>query len=83
VPVNTNVTLTATTNTDVGPTIWYIDIVDQSGAIVRSCPSGSSCTATVSSASAASRTYTAWLSTSPSSLAGGGPRSNSVTVSWA
>jgi hypothetical protein len=80
--VNTNVTLTATTNRDVGPTVWYLDIVDQTGAIVQSCASGSSCAATVSASSATSRTYTAWLSTSPSSLAGGGPRSSSVTVSW-
>ena len=82
VPVNSNVTLTATTNTDVGPTVWYIDIVDQTGAVVGSCASGSRCTVTLSANAATSRTYTAWLSTSPSDLAGSGPRSNSVTVSW-
>jgi kumamolisin len=82
VPVNSNVILTATTNTDVGPTVWYIDIVDQTGTVIQSCGTGSSCAVTVSAGTATSRTYTAWLSTSPTDLAGGGPRSNSVTVTW-
>ena len=82
VPVNTNVTLTATTNSDVGPTQWYIDIVDQSGAVVLTCSTGTSCAATVTSSAASTKAYTAWLSTSPSSVGGGGPQSNSVTVTW-
>lgn len=82
VPVNTASTLTATTNTDVGPTPWYIDIVDRYGTIYRSCASGSSCAVGLTARSALSDTFTAYLSTSSSSIAGGGPHSNSVTVSW-
>ena len=78
----TAVTLTATTARDVGPTPWYIDIVNESGAVVRACPSGTSCPAQVTSAAAAAHTYTAWLSTSSNTLAGGGPSTNPVTVTW-
>ena len=79
---STAVTLTAGAARDVGPTPWYIDIVDESGALVAACASGTSCTAQVSSAVATAHTYTAWLSTSNAALAGGGPSTNSVSVSW-
>jgi len=82
VPVNTNVSLTAVTNTDVGPTMWYIDIVDETNHVVHSCAAGSRCSATVTSSTATSHQYTAWLSTSSTSIAGGGPRSSAVGVSW-
>ncbi len=80
-PVNTNVTLTANTSTDVGPTPYYILIVDQAGTIVTSCASGASCAATVTSAVAATHQYTAYLSTS-STTNSANARSSMVTVNW-
>ncbi len=81
VPVNTNVTLTAATSTDVGPTPYYILIVDQTGTIVTSCSSGTSCSTTVTSAVAASRQYTAYLSASSTSNSANA-HSGTVSVSW-
>jgi len=80
-PVNTNVTLTANTNTDVGPTPYYILIVDETGAILTSCSSGATCSTTVTSAVAATHQYTAYLSGSASSNSAAA-RSNTVSVSW-
>ncbi len=80
-PVNTNVTLTANTNTDVGPTPYYILIVDETGNILTSCASGATCSATVTSATAATHQYTAYLSGSASSNSAAA-RSNTVSVSW-
>ena len=77
-----SVTLTSVTNIDPGPTIWFVDIVDENGAILTSCGHGTSCSATASSASAAAHQYTAQLSTSPTSIAGGGPTSTTVAVTW-
>jgi PKD repeat protein len=81
VGLNTNVTLTASTSADVGPSTYYILIVDQGGAILTSCASGTSCATTVSSSLAATHTYTAYLSTSPSSNTANA-QSSSVSVSW-
>jgi hypothetical protein len=81
VGLNTNVTLTASTSADVGPSTYYILIVDQGGAILTSCASGTSCATTVSSGVAATHQYTAYLSTSPSSNTANA-RSSSVSVSW-
>ncbi len=78
----TSVTLTASTNIDPGPTIWFVDIVDENGAILTSCGSGLSCTATASSAGAATHQYTARLSTSSSSISAGAPTSATVAVTW-
>ena len=78
----TAVGLTATTSRDVGPTRWYTDIVNEAGAVIRACPSGTSCVAQVTSAVAAAHTYTAWLSTSSNAIAGGGPSTNPVAVTW-
>jgi len=81
VPVNTNVTLTANTSTDVGPTPYYILIVDETGAILKSCSSGTSCSTTVTSATAATHQYTAYLSGSATSNSANA-RSSTVSVSW-
>ena len=80
-PVNTNVTLTANANTDVGPTPYYILIVDETGAILTSCSSGATCSTPVTSAVAATHQYTAYLSGSASSNSAAA-RSNKVSVSW-
>jgi uncharacterized protein YkwD len=77
-----SVTLTASTSADVILTAWYIDIVDEHGSVLMTCGSGTSCTANASSAGAATHQYTAWLSTSPTSISGGGPKSSTVAVTW-
>ena len=77
-----SVTLTASTGADVISTVWYIDIVDEHGSVLMTCGSGTSCTANASSAGAATHKYTAWLSTSPTSISGGGPKSSTVAVTW-
>jgi hypothetical protein len=42
-----NETVTATANADVGPTPYYIEIFDEdTGTLIQSCASGSSCSAT-------------------------------------
>jgi len=80
-PVNTNVTLTANTSADVGPTPYYILIVDETGTILTSCSSGASCSTTVTSAVAATHQYTAYLSGSSTSNSANA-RSSTVSVSW-
>jgi hypothetical protein len=40
-----NVTAIANANMDVGPTPYYIEILNQNGTLLRECPSGTSCTA--------------------------------------
>jgi len=67
VPLNTTVTLNATTSADVGPTPYYILILDETGAIRASCSAGTTCSTTVTSATAATHRYTAALSTSSTS----------------
>jgi hypothetical protein len=82
VPLNTAVTLTASTNMDVGPTSDYIDIVDQFGAILASCGSGSSCSATVTANSATTKQYTAYLAQSCYPGCGIDARYATISVSW-
>jgi len=59
--------LTATSNTDVGSTPYYIEIYDDNtGALVIACGSGTSCTASVSQPSPASKNFTAYVASSSS-----------------
>ncbi|MDQ1446673.1 MAG: hypothetical protein QOI20_3137 [Acidimicrobiaceae bacterium] len=62
------VTLTAVANQDVGPTPYAIELFDQTGLLLGSCSTGTSCSATVTSATQASRAYTAYVA-SPSATA--------------
>jgi hypothetical protein len=58
--VGGNVTLTATVGENVGPTPFWIQIYDHtSGVRLAACGTGTSCSATVSQASAMTRTYSA------------------------
>ena len=60
--VGTAVTLTATANTDVGPTPYYITIYDETtGAELAVCGSGSTCSATVSEGSTGSQQFGAFI----------------------
>ncbi len=81
VPVNTNVTLRATTNTNVGPTPYYILILDETGTILIRCGSGTTCSTTVTSSAAATHRYTAALSTSSTSNTANA-QSPAVSVTW-
>jgi hypothetical protein len=79
-PAGANVTLTATANQDVGPTIYWIVILDGNGSVLNDCGGGTTCSATVTSATATSRTYTAVIE----KLDGTAVRATSsiVTVVW-
>jgi hypothetical protein len=53
--------LTTTANRNVGPTIWVIEIVDASNSLLKSCASGTSCSVTVSSSAAVTKSFKAYL----------------------
>ena len=80
VTVGTSVTLTATTNKNVGPTSYYIVILNADNTVADSTSSGTSLAFHVTSASPTSRTYHAVVGsqfgTSPIAT------SHSVTVNW-
>ena len=81
-PINTYVTLTVDMNEDILSTPWYVDITDGSGAVVTSCYGGSTCSFQITSSSAGSYQLYAYLSTSSTSIAGGGPSAGPITVTW-
>jgi hypothetical protein len=57
-----SVTLTATTNTDVGPTPYYITIYSETtGADLATCGSGITCTATVTQAIPGTQVFEAFV----------------------
>jgi hypothetical protein len=61
-PVGQSVTLTATTNTDVGPTPYYITIYSEtSGAEIAACGFGTACTATVVQGTPGTQTFEAFV----------------------
>ena len=77
----TSVTLTAKANRDVAPTPYFLAILASDNSVVTYCKSGKTCTASVSSSTAASRTYRAVVgeSNGASPLA----TSGKVAVAWA
>ncbi len=84
--VGTSVTLTATANTDVGPTPYYITIYDETtGAGLAVCGSGISCSATVSESSTGRHQFEAFIG---DDVPGNGApgfvlvSSNQVSVLW-
>jgi hypothetical protein len=72
-----SVSLTASVNTDVGPTPWWIEIFNESGQNLAICASGSSCSTSVSYGGPSSQSYIAYVSGYGTSL----PPPN-VQVSW-
>jgi hypothetical protein len=79
------ITITATANTNVGPTPWYIEIFDYySHARVTYCYTGSSCSYNVSSGSAGSRTFIAFVSDLSTNYPPTSTQATSgaVTVTW-
>lgn len=59
VPVGQSVTLTATTNQQLGPTPYWLLIENGSGSVLASCGSGTTCSATETEVTASTQTYTA------------------------
>ncbi len=80
------VTLTATANQDVGAAGYYIDVDDTTtGTPVNFCATGTTCDVAVSSASAASHTYVAYVDGDPAfeyPPCCVQAESNTVTVTW-
>jgi hypothetical protein len=84
--VGQSVTLTATTNADVGPTPYYITIYDETtGAELAFCGAGSTCSATVEQATPGSQAFEAFVG---DDVPGNGHpgfvlvSSNQVPVTW-
>ena len=78
-------TLTATANTDVGPTPWYIEIFNRaSGQSVAICATGSSCSTSVTYNGPTSQSYVAYVSAYGTSNPPPAVQatSGSVTVTW-
>jgi hypothetical protein len=61
VAVGTTVTLTATSFLDVGPTPYYIEIFDSNGTRIAVCPTGRTCSTTVTQNAATTHDYRAYV----------------------
>jgi hypothetical protein len=73
-----NTTLSVSTNMDVGPTPYYIEIFDATTSTrVGVCGSGTSCSATVSQSQATTHTYVAYVSGYSAAM----PPANTVATS--
>ncbi len=80
VVVGTTVTLTATTNQELGPTPYYCVILDSSNTVLASSLSGMTCTTTVTSATPASKSYHAVVGNSDGT--GAVVATSPLTVTW-
>jgi hypothetical protein len=60
-------TLTATTNQDLGQTLYYLSIIDDHDGVVVVCSTGTTCAASVTQSSASLHFYTAYVSAYPTS----------------
>lgn len=84
--VGQSVTLTATTNTDVGPTPYYITIYSETtGAELALCGAGTTCSATVSQNLPSTQTFEAFVG--DDRIGDGHPgfalvSSNDASVTW-
>jgi hypothetical protein len=85
-PFGQPVTLTATTNTDVGPTPYYVTIYSKTtGAELVVCGAGTTCTATVTQSTPGSQTFEAFVGDDISGHGRPGyalVASNEVSVNW-
>jgi hypothetical protein len=85
-PIGQPVTLTATTNTDVGPTPYYITIYSETtGAELAVCCAGTTCTATVTQSTPGAQTFEAFVGDNVSGNGHPGfalVSSNDVPVNW-
>lgn len=83
-PAGSATTVTATANQNVGPTPYYINIVDKTtGAVLTSCGSGTSCTTTMTETQATTQTFQADVGRYDASPGGGTEaNSNQLSVTW-
>lgn len=81
-----SVTLTATVDTDLNPTIWWLLIVDEFNTVLAFAGGGTSRSFTVGPYNVASHTYRAYLSVSSGGIATHGPAdppvTGPITVYW-
>jgi hypothetical protein len=76
-------TLTATANTSVSGTGFVISIFDDTtGALLSSCSSGSTCTASATSLTTGTRSYHAYVAAASTSPPAGSQASSSVDLTW-
>jgi hypothetical protein len=78
-------TLTATSNQDVGPTPWFIEIFDSTtGAFLTECGSGTTCSTSVTQGASTIQNYIAYISSFSTAFPPPNIQANSavVTVSW-
>ena len=80
VPVNTSVTLTATTDQDVGPTPYVIAIYENGLSRIVACSTGTTCTISVTSSTSTTKTYQATIENPADGTVL--LRSNFVDVTW-
>lgn len=86
VGVGGSTTLTATTTIDVGPTPFFIEIYDvTTGTQVGVCGSGTTCSAVVSSSSATTQEYVAYIASGSTAFPPPGIQASSADsyVTWA
>jgi hypothetical protein len=85
-PIGQPVTLTATTNTDVGPTPYYMTIYSETtGAELAVCGAGTTCSATVTQSAPGTQTFEAFVGDDVSGNGHPGfalVSSNEVPVGW-
>jgi hypothetical protein len=85
-PIGQPVTLTATTNTDVGPTPYFITIYSETtGAELAVCGAGTTCAATVAQSTPGTQTFGAFVGDNVSGNGHPGftlASSNEVPVNW-
>ena len=75
--------LTASANVNVGPTPWFIVILDSTtGTVVAVCGSGTTCSTTVTMAGCAVHTYNAYISATSNPPTDVRAVSSSVVASW-
>ena len=80
--VNESDTLTATTNQNVGPTPWYIEIFNQNtNVLVAICGSGTSCSVSVTQSNPENYSYIAYVAASSSTNPPPNIQATSGTVS--
>lgn len=81
-----SVTVTATTNADVGPTPYFISVYDETAGVeIAVCGEGTTCSGTVTEDSSTTHTFEAFVGDYPAADSAPGfvlVSSNEVSVSW-
>ncbi|MFL5349558.1 MAG: hypothetical protein ACJ8AT_32585 [Hyalangium sp.] len=86
VAIGSSATVTATTNQDVGPSPFYVEIFDATaGTLLKSCGFGTSCSVQVSQSAASTHAYKAFLSQSSATFPPAGVQESTPLsyVTWA